>query len=155
MRGTALLLIKIMSKFCARSNKRISSGVPQGECDGTWAFTFAELLAALLFVAIVIPVTLQGIMIANRLAVVAERKLEAARLADMKLNELVLTGEWQNAARQGDFGSDWPEYKWVFELQTWPEDAMQQLTLRVYFSVQQREYWVPMTTLVLEEDITS
>lgn len=94
-------------------------------------------------------------MIANRLAVVAERKLEAARLADMKLNELVLTGEWQNAARQGDFGSDWPEYKWVFELQTWPEDAMQQLTLRVYFSVQQREYWVPMTTLVLEEDITS
>ena len=62
------------------------------------AFTFAEILVAMVFVAIVIPVAVEGVLIANRAGTVAERKRVAARLADRLLAELVLTGEWADAS---------------------------------------------------------
>lgn len=141
-----------MSKFCALFDKRPVQNDSPKRNRAEHAFTFAELLAAMLFVAIVIPVALRGIMVANRLAVVAERKLQAVQLADLKLNELILTQEWQSATNQGDFGQDWPEYRWVMRQETWAEDSMQQLTLSVIFTVQQQEYSVSLMTLVSDEE---
>src|ERR1044071_2373619 len=65
------------------------------------AFTLAEVLAALLFMAIVIPVAVQGLPIASRAGSVAERKAVGARLAESKLNELVVTHQWQSTAQKG------------------------------------------------------
>ena len=51
-------------------------------------FTLAEVLAALLFLAIVIPVTLQGLRVASMAGEVGQRKMIAARIGNKVLNEL-------------------------------------------------------------------
>ena len=59
------------------------------------AFTLAEVLAALMFMAIVIPVAVEGLRLASRAGEVGERKVTAARIADRVMNELIATGDWQ------------------------------------------------------------
>ena len=63
------------------ANRR-SPGIDRGRAG----FTLAEVLAALLFMAIVIPVAVQGLQIASRAGSVSERKALGARLAESKLN---------------------------------------------------------------------
>ena len=116
----------------------------------TGGFTLAEILAAMLLMAIVIPVALQGMMIANRAGVVAERRQMAARLADNLLTELVLTEDWRDADDEGDFGEDWPGYRWALETDAWDEDTMRTVCVRVMFDVQGRESTVQTCTLVSE-----
>src|ERR1051325_10328086 len=113
------------------------------------AFTLAEVLAALLFMAIVIPVAMQGLRIASRAGSVAERKAVGARLAERKLNELIVTGQWQSAAQKGTVREGLQEYQWQLQSEPWSEDgAMRQLTVQVDVPVQGREYPVAVSTLV-------
>ena len=112
-------------------------------------FTLAEVLAALVFMAIVIPVALQGLRIASRAGSVAERKAVAARLAERKLNELIVTGQWQSSAAKGTMQEGWQTYDWNLESDSWAEDgAMRVLTVRVTVPVQGQDYDVRISTLV-------
>jgi len=112
-------------------------------------FTLAEVLAALVFMAIVIPVALQGLRVASRAGSVAERKMVAARLAERKLNELIVTGQWQSAAARGTMQEGWQTYDWNLESESWAEDgAMRVLTVRVTVPVQGQDYDVRISTLV-------
>src|ERR1700683_344341 len=52
------------------------------------AFTLIEVLAAMLFMAIVIPVAMEGLRMASLGGEVAQRKMVAARLASKIINEL-------------------------------------------------------------------
>jgi len=112
-------------------------------------FTLAEVLAALVFMAIVIPVALQGLRVASRAGSVAERKAVATRLAERKLNELIVTGQWQSAAARGTMQEGWQTYDWELESESWTEDgAMRVLTVRVTVPVQGQDYNVRLSTLV-------
>jgi len=113
-------------------------------------FTFAELLAAMVFVAIVIPVAVHGLTIANRAGVVADRKRVAAQLADRLLTEIIVTDDWRDGNRQGDFGEQRPGYRWIIDNDAWEEDAMRMVSVEVFFEVQGREYSIRLTTLVEE-----
>jgi type II secretory pathway pseudopilin PulG len=120
-------------------------------------FTFVELLAAMLFMAIVIPVTIQGITIANRAGVMAERSRVAAQLADNKLTEVILTESWRDEEQDGDFGEDWldgdqPRYQWSLTTEAWEEDTMRVVTVKVVYKVQENEYEVSLSTIVDEEE---
>lgn len=117
-------------------------------------FTFIETLAAMLFMAIVLPVAIQGLMIANRAGVVAQRKRVAAQLADRRLTEVVMDESWRYGEQEGDFGEDWPEYRWLLQDEAWEEDTMRVITVEVLFPVQDREYVVSLSTLVEEEEET-
>src|SRR5947209_1287554 len=88
------------------------------------AFTFAEVLAALVFMAIVIPVAMQGIQIANRAGVVAQRKGIAVQLANSQLQELFTNNNWQNSGSSGNFGADWRDYRWRLTNQAWTKDPL-------------------------------
>ena len=111
------------------------------------AFTLAEVLAALLFMAIVIPVALEGLRIASLAGQVGERKAVAARVADRVLSELAVAGSLPG----GDNGSVMEgqhEYQWTLQSVAWVDDsAMQETTVRVVYFVQGREYEVAVTTL--------
>lgn len=111
------------------------------------AFTLAEVLAALMFMAIVIPVALEGLRIASLAGQVGERKAVAARVADRVLSELAVAGSLPS----GDNGSvtEGPhEYQWTIESAAWVEDsALQETTVRVVYFVQGREYEVTVSTL--------
>lgn len=116
--------------------------------NGRSAFTFAEVLAALAFMAIVIPVALEGLRIASQAGVVAERKAKAVALGEAWLNELIATDTWRESSRTGVFED--PAYRWQLINAPWSEDAMQMLRLEVRFLVQGREYQVELATLMEE-----
>lgn len=110
-------------------------------------FTFAEVLAAMVFLSVLIPVVIEGLLVAQRAASAAERKTVAADLAAAKLNELIVTGTWQSI-NQGDFGPDWPAYTWRLESGSWSVDDLTELSLVVSFEVAGREREIRLTTLV-------
>ena len=115
---------------------------------GVDAFTLAEVLAALVFMAIVIPVALQGLQIASRAGMVAERKREAARVAERVLNESIVTTNYVQAVSSGTVLEAEREYRWTLRTEAWTESAMQLLSVEVTFPVQGQDYTVPMSTLV-------
>ena len=113
------------------------------------AFTLAEVLAALLFMAIVIPVALEGLRIASLAGQVGERKAAAARVAERVLNELAVTGTGPGGADSGALNEGQHEFQWTVESLAWVEDdALQETTVRVVYFVQGREYEVTVTTLM-------
>jgi hypothetical protein len=111
----------------------------------------------MVFMAIVIPVALRGITIANRAGVLAERSRVAAELADSKLTEIMLTEDWRNGEQNGYFdesinGDNSSPYEWVLETTAWEKDTMRLVTVKVFYTVQGKEYEVSLSTLAQEEE---
>jgi hypothetical protein len=117
-------------------------------------FTFVEVFAALVFLAILVPAVVEGLSLANRTSVIAERSGIAGELAENKLNEILLssTGSSTTASNGGgDFGTDWPGYRWETSQGTWDQDSvntMTELNVEVFFPVQGKERSVKLTTLI-------
>jgi type II secretory pathway pseudopilin PulG len=111
-------------------------------------FTLAEVLAALLFMAIVIPVAIEGLHIANRAGEVGQRKNIAARVAERVLNELRVTGQWPSGGQSGIVQEGTQQYRWTGTVQPWPEDTMQVATVEVVFPVEGHDYNLSLSTLV-------
>jgi type II secretory pathway component PulJ len=111
-------------------------------------FTLAEVLAALLFMAIVIPVAVQGLRIASLSGQVGQRKAEAARIAERVLNELAVTRQWQNSAQSGVIEEGPTEYLWSTRLEPWNHNVLHLLTVHVTFPVQGQQYDVRLSTVV-------
>ena len=113
------------------------------------AFTLAEVLAALAFMAIVIPVAVQGIQLASRAGQVGVRKATAARIADRVMNELDVTGQLLGGTQNGVVREGGREFTWRMDSQSWLEAAeLDVVTIRVAFEVQGEEYDVQLSTLV-------
>lgn len=114
-------------------------------------FTFIEVLAALLFLAILVPAIVGGLTLSNRVSVLSERKAIAAELAENKLNEQLIGNSWlAGASTSGDFGEDYPGYRWEMTQESWQGDTMNQMTqlsMEVFFPVQGKEHSVRLTTL--------
>ena len=118
----------------------------------TAGFTLAEVLAALLFMAIVIPAALEGMHIASLAGTVAARKGEAARVAQRLLTENLLTTNWSQSAQSGTVTEGQRQFRWTMRSDRWTQDPNQnvilQLAVEVFFTAQNREYSVRMSTLV-------
>ncbi len=116
------------------------------------AFTLAEVLAALVFLAILIPVAIQGLNIASRAGDVAARKSEAALVAESILNETVATTNWNQAVQNGNVRQGLNEFRWTLRNEPWNQDpaatTMRQLTAEVFFTAQGAQYSVRLSTLV-------
>jgi type II secretory pathway pseudopilin PulG len=115
---------------------------------GRTGFTLAEVLAALTFMAIVIPVAVEGLRVANRAGVVAQRKTVAARVAERVLNESLLGSQPLMGGRNGAVQEGAIDYRWSIRSTIWPEDSMRLVTAEVIFLVQGQEYDVQLSTLV-------
>jgi len=115
-------------------------------------FTLAEVLAALLFMAIVVPVAIEGLHIAGLAGAVAERKGEAARIAQRVLTENLVTTNWSQSIQSGTTIDGQREFRWTLRTDPWTQDpaqtAMRQLSVHVEFTAQDRKYYVNMSTLV-------
>jgi general secretion pathway protein I len=124
-------------------------------CARRGGFTLIEVLATLMLMAIVLPVLMQGATLSSRLADDARRRTEAAGLAESKLAEIVATNEWQQTNLSGDFGTDWPGYRWTATVQPWPEDTtnagIQEIDLQVFWSERGREYSMQVSTLAFTQ----
>jgi hypothetical protein len=120
------------------------------------AFTLSEALAALLFMAIVIPVVVQAIHTASLAGEVAARKSAAVRVADEVLNESLVMTNWSSGPQSGTKTQGGLEFQWKLSSQSWPADTMQIVTAEVGFSAQGKQYSVKLSTLAtLPGQITS
>jgi type II secretory pathway pseudopilin PulG len=120
----------------------------RNQARATNAFTLVELLAAMAFMAIVIPVAIDGLRIANRAGQVGQRKAMAARVADRVLNEYVVMSSSRGAAQRGTVNEGPFEFQWNIKVDNWREDTMRQVTCDVTYPVQGQSYHVTMSTLV-------
>ena len=117
-------------------------------------FTLVEALAALLLVAIVLPVVMRGVSVAARAASSARRNTEAASLAQSKLNELVATEQWRSGYLAGQFdaddGDNAYDYAWSAQATNWSERYVRQLAVSVTWTSGGAQQSVTLTTLVYE-----
>src|SRR5258708_32950819 len=87
------------------------------------AFTLAEVLAAMLFLAIVIPAAVEALHVSSLAGEVAARKGAAARIADRILNESLVLTNWNNGAQSGTVSEGALDFRWTLASQSWPADA--------------------------------
>ena len=115
-------------------------------------FTFVELLATVVLIGIIMPVAMQTIGLCTRLAGQSRKEMEAASLASTKLTELTASQDWETGARSGDFGTDWPGYRWTADVFNWTDSKLRQLDVTVTWQSQGRQRQLVMSTLVYPED---
>lgn len=111
-------------------------------------FTLAEVLAALVFMAIVIPVAVQGLSVASKSGQVAVRKSEAQRVAERVLNESIITTNWNKSALSGIAFEGVHQFQWQIRNDPWTQEPMRVLSVQVTFAVQNKPYYVRLSTLV-------
>src|SRR5208283_5937496 len=111
------------------------------------AFTLAEVLAAMLFLAIVIPTAVEALHVSSLAGEVAARKGAAARIADRILNESLVMTNWNNGVQNGTVSEGALDFRWTLSSQAWPQDTMQMLTAQVTFQAQGKDYSVKLSTL--------
>jgi type II secretory pathway pseudopilin PulG len=113
------------------------------------AFTLVELLAAMAFMAVLLPVVMRGIAIANRAGQVAQRKAIAARIADRVLAEYVVNSQASRSAQRGVVEEGPYEFRWNISVEGWRDDNnMRVATAEVTYPVQGRDYSVATSTLI-------
>jgi type II secretory pathway pseudopilin PulG len=113
-------------------------------------FTLAEVLAALLFLAILIPVTMHGVTVASRAGTMGQRKAAAARIAERLLDEQIVTGLVGVGTPYGTFVEGDTSYAWSMKLDPWSGDTtsgMNVVSMRVEFQVQGNTYDIEVSTL--------
>ena len=135
-----------------KSARRTNKPCPGRPALPLAAFTLAEVLAALLFMAIVIPVAVEGLHVASRAGAVAARKGEAARVAERVLNESLITTNWFQGGQSGTITEGARQFQWTLQTDPWTQDpnqnVLRQLTAEVKYTVQGSTYSVKMSTLV-------
>jgi type II secretory pathway pseudopilin PulG len=120
---------------------------PRRTNSATGGFTLAEVLAALMFLAIVIPTAVEALHVATLAGEVAARKSEAARVADRVLGESLVTTNWLGGIQSGTITEGILDFRWKLTAQAWPQDPMELLTAQVTYSAQGRDYSVQLSTL--------
>ena len=103
--------------------------------------------------AILLPVVMQGLVLANRASVIAERKRTAVHLGNSLLTELFATEQWSYAGNRGNFGPGNELYEWELLQTGWNLDDMEQLTLVVSYPVQGQVHRINLTTLVEDDSL--
>lgn len=117
-------------------------------------FTLAEVLAALVFMAIVIPVVSQGLNLASRAGSTAARRYQAGLVAERVLGEAMVTTNWGSSERKGTTKQGLSDYRWTLRSEPWlidPNvDSVHLISVAVTYEVQGREQTVSMSTLTEE-----
>ncbi len=115
-------------------------------------FTLAEVMAALVFMAIVIPVALEALSVASRAGEVAARKSEAAFIAERILAESIITTNWAASVQNGQVRQGVRDFRWTLRSEPWNEDPQQSvlrlLSVEVSFDARGQDYGVKLSTLV-------
>ena len=115
-------------------------------------FTFAELLATIVLIAIIMPVAMRSIALCTRLGGLSRKEIEAASLARMMLTELTASDDWRSSGKAGDFGTDWPGYRWTADVTNWTDSIVSQIDLTVHWQSQGLDRSLTLTTLAYAEE---
>ena len=115
-------------------------------------FTFIELLATVVLIGIIMPVAMGSISLCTRLGGQSRRQIEAACLANTKLTELRVTGDWDSGNQRGEFEDEWSDYQWKATVVGWTDTTMRQLDVTVTWLSQGKQRSVTLSTLIYPEE---
>ncbi|MFI5381796.1 MAG: type II secretion system protein [Tepidisphaerales bacterium] len=116
-------------------------------------FTLPEVLATMVLMGIVLPVVATGISGALAAASRARLTAQAATLGETKLSELIVTAQWSSASGGGDFGPDWPGYRW--ECQTASRDyGATEIVLKVTWQERGTDKFLLLSTMAYDNTLT-
>jgi prepilin-type N-terminal cleavage/methylation domain-containing protein len=120
---------------------------------GERGFTLVEILATFVLIAVILPVVMEGLSLSMKLGSKSKRQIEAGALAETKLTELLLSGDYDDGDQSGEFDTEDINYKWSLEVEDWEEeDSMQQLTMTVdWTNGSEINHSVSLTTLVYSD----
>jgi Tfp pilus assembly protein PilV len=139
----------------ATATKNDGRRAPRRRCGRSAGFTLAEVLASLLFLAIVIPAAVEAMRVASLSGQVAAKKGAAVRVADSVLNESIVLTNWAGGTRSGTVSDGAMDYQWKLTSQAWEQNSITLLTAEVSFKAQGRDYSVKLSTLALPEQASS
>ncbi len=109
--------------------------------------TLVEVLATMVLIGIVLPVVMQGVSLSMSAAARARHRTEAVQLATLKASEFLVLRDVNSFSGSGDFGEDWPEYRW--ESQAASSDyGLYRVDVRVIWMERGQERAVALSTLV-------
>jgi type II secretion system protein I len=111
-------------------------------------FTLIEVLVTLLLLATVLPVVMSGVSLALRAAEDSRSTAQASLLAQAKLSELQAENQWDLQKLGGDFGSDYPQYRWTAQLSNFEGSTLEQLDVTVLWRQRGQEHSVALSTIV-------
>jgi len=97
--------------------------------------------------AILIPVTMQGVSVSSRAGILGQRKSTAMRIAERVLDEQILTGQVTTGPGNGSIIDGDVTYPWTLKVDSWNEDAMSLVTVFVSFDVQGHTFELGASTL--------
>jgi hypothetical protein len=90
--------------------------------------------------------------IASLAGTVAARKGEAARVAQRLLTESLVTTNWSQSSQSGTLTEGQRQFRWTMHTYPWTQDPNQnvilKLSVEVFFTAQNRDYSVRLSTLV-------
>ncbi len=127
-----------------------TSGLGSSRSTFQAGFTLAEVLAALLFMAILIPVGMEAVSVASRAGMLGQRKAIAMRIAERVLEEQIISGQVATAVPYGTIDEGDFSYPWTLKSEPWTGDdqsTMNVVTVRVEFTVQGSTFDVAVSTL--------
>jgi type II secretion system protein I len=130
-------------------------------------FTLVELLVAVALLAVLVPVIYQALQVSTLAGEVSQRKTLAARIAEEKLNEAIVTGQMQSAQRGTELVGPF-QFQWSLKDEPWSQLGNQaaistssnsvnqavvnstiihQVSVEVTYTAQNRNYSVRLSTL--------
>jgi len=74
--------------------------------------------------------------------------MEGASLAELKLAELRLDDTLHNGTLDGDFGDDWPEYRWAAEISDSDADSVIEISVSVEWTSRGKTRSFTLATVV-------
>ena len=111
-------------------------------------YTLAETLAALLFLAIVIPAVVEALHVAGSAGTVSVRRAVASRIAERVLTEATLYTNLNSTAQSGTQVEGAVDYQWTLTRENWVQSTrLPQITAEVRFLTQGQESSVRLSTL--------
>src|SRR5437867_3691012 len=123
-------------------------------------FTIIEVLATMALMAIVLPVVMRGLSIAQQMASATKHTHQAASLAQSKLNELATEAQYATGTstaggnQSGDFAPEYPEFHWT-SATTQRDYGLTELDLSVTWTERTQERSIALSTLYLPAGTTS
>lgn len=125
-------------------------------CGYRRGFTLVEVLAALLLVAVVLPVMMGAINTATHVGGLAQDRTEAAVLGENRLNEIIIDESWQFGDDSGEFQIDADDpgvsrYTWELRVEPWQDPSVRKLTMTVRWERRGRAQSITLTTAVHDE----
>jgi prepilin-type N-terminal cleavage/methylation domain-containing protein len=110
-------------------------------------FTIIEVLATITLAAIVLPAVIHGVLLCLSTAGHARNRLQASSLAQSKLAEIVVAGEFLDAESNGDFGEAFSVFTWKARVSEWEDSRLVQIEVLVEWTRIGKRRHVALTTL--------